>query len=120
MRDFARRAAAAAIGAIAVACGGAGVATAADFAVPGTPAPQYYGEQEYYEPPVEQGYIVRPPAPVYAYPPVYPYYGPPVVTVVPRPYYRPNYYGGGYRYRPYAARGYGPYRGGYRHYGRYR
>ncbi len=123
MRDLARWTAAAAVGAIAFNCVGAGVATAADFATPGAPPPQYYGEQQYYEPPVQEGYIVRPPAPVYGYPPpaYYGYgYGPPPVAVVPGPYYPPYYYGGGYRYRPYVARGYGPYRGGYRHYGRYR
>ncbi len=120
MRDFARRAIAATVGAIALGCVGTGVATAADVPlapqVRQPPPPQYYAEEEYYEPP--PAYVVRPPAPVYGYPPVYPYYGPPGVAVVPRPYYRPYYYGG-YGRGPYLARGYG-YGGHYRYHGRYR
>lgn len=118
MRDFARRAAAAAVGVIAFGC--AGVAAAADFGVPAAPAPapQYYGEQqyqEYEEPLVQPGYVV-PPAPVYPYAaPVYRYGYVPPVAVVPPPYYRPYRYG--YRYG-YAGRGYGPYAGrGYGVYG---
>jgi hypothetical protein len=70
MRDGASRMVAAAIGAIALSCVGVGMAGAADVPiaprVQQPPPPQYYAEEEYYEP----AYVVRPPAPVYVYPPV--------------------------------------------------
>jgi hypothetical protein len=117
--DVARPAVAAAVAAFAW-CGlGFGTATAADFGVQPAPPPQYYSEQEYYEePPLQPGYVLRPPAPVYAYPPapVYRYgYGPPPIAVVPPPYYRPRYYGPRYGYV--ARGGYGSYGGRYRHHG---
>jgi hypothetical protein len=131
MRDFARRAVAAAVSAIAL--GGAGIssAAAADFSVPQVqqPAPPgYYGDaQEYYgAPPVVPGYAYPLPPPVYAYPPApaYGYYAPGPVVVVPGPYYRRPFYGPLYgpvygvrRYGPAIARGYGPYGYGW---GRYR
>jgi hypothetical protein len=130
MRNVAIRAAAVAV---AVWCGvGSGAAKAADFAVPGQPvAPQYYGQQEYIEPPLQPEYVLPPPAPIYSYPaPVYRYGYAPPVAVVPSPYYRPYRYGYGYGYgygyrsgyrHGYVARGHGPYGGGrYRYHGRYR
>jgi hypothetical protein len=124
MRDFARRAVAAAVGVIAL--GGVGVssAAAADIRVPQVqqPAPpEYYGDtQEYYgAPPVDPGYVYQQPPPVYGYPPprVYGYYDAPPVAVLPGPYYRRPFYGRVYgapvygprRYEPYVARGYGRY-----------
>ena len=110
MRNFARRAVAATVGAIALGCAGIVPAVAADVAQQ-PPPPGYLGEQEDYGPA-----YVYPPAPAYSY-----YYAPPRVVVVPPPFYygRP-YYGAGYGYPAYGVRRYAPYVArGYGHYGRY-
>jgi hypothetical protein len=117
MRNFSKHVAVAVLGTIAVGSIGVSAATAADVSVP-----QYRGSQEYREPLVEERYVYRPPAAVYAAPPAVAYYEPRPVVVVPQPYYlpRPYIYGRPYAFRghgPYFARGYGRY-GGPRGYGR--
>jgi hypothetical protein len=116
MRNLARSAVAAAVGAIAWGSLGLGAAHAADIRVPEAQqqaGPGYYEEsEEYYRgPPVEQGYY-RPAPRVYVAPPPV-YYGPPAVAVLPGPYYRRPYYGGPVygvrRFGPRIARAYGPY-----------
>ena len=100
MRNLARSAVAAAVGAIALGSVGLGAAVAADIRAPEAQqqaGPGYYGEsEEYYcNPPDEQGY----------------YYGAPAVAVLPGPYYRRPYYGGPvYGVRRFGPRiAYGPY-----------
>jgi hypothetical protein len=118
MRNLARWAGVAAVGAIAWGSVGIGAAAAADIPVPESQrqaGPGYYGApEEYYGEPAP---VYRQPAPVYGYPappPVYGYYyGGPAVAVLPGPYYRRPYYGGPVygvrRFAPRIARGYGPY-----------
>lgn len=113
MRNLARWAGVAAMGAIAWSSVGVGAAAAADI-----PMPEYQrqaGPEYYDEPPAA---YQPPPPPVYGYPappPVYGYYyRGPAVAVLPGPYYRrPYYYGrpvyGVRRFAPRIARGYGPY-----------
>ena len=115
MRNLARSAVAAAVGAIALGSVGLGAAVAADIRAPEAQQQAgsgYYGEsEEYYgNPPVEQGYY-RPAPRIYAPPPPVYYYGAPAVAVLPGPYYRRPYYGGpAYGVRRFGPRiAYGPY-----------
>lgn len=116
MRNLARSAVAAAVGAIALGSVGLGAAVAADIRVPEAQrqgGPGYFEEsEEYYGgSPVEQGYY-RPAPRVYVAPaPVY--YEAPAVAVLPGLYYRRPYYDGPVygirRFGPRIARAYGHY-----------
>jgi hypothetical protein len=127
MTNVTKRALAACVGTIALACTVIQPANAAD--IPATP---YYGgppvQEDYgYQPPVQQNYGYQQRPRVYqqeAAPPVYYEQAPPAVVVVPEPYYvpprrvyvDPGYSGyGAYGYPPPVARGYGYHRGGHHH-----
>ena len=103
MRNVAKWIIAAAVCAGAMTCIGVGAAAAAD--IPAQPQPrEYYPPQQGYYPP-QQGYVEEvSPDYVYPAPRAYYYAPPPVVAVVPGPYYGPRFYGP----RFYGPRWYGP------------